>query len=187
MSMFDKGQKRTDRGVLEGLTAQIMRRDVREGSNYPINVPNFMPPSRPGMGPNDDPRLNTARAMEQQNKINTASTGGRVGSFLGGLAGTLIPVPVLGPAIGSAVGGSLGQLAGGVMPDVRDFMGYGASGAVGGLAGHALGGIAGQAGGYIGGRLGLSGLASGLGMNSEYDARNRYFVNPNNREIGSAY
>lgn len=206
MGLFDNN-RRNNGGLLAGLNAQVTRQDVRNGPNFPINpgpLPGGMPfkgggPMPGGPGMSGDPRMNTAEARGQQEKIDNSSRLGTFGSLLGGLAGTLIPVPILGTAIGSMVGGGLGQLAGGVKPDFRDILGYGTSGAIGGAAGGLVSGLAGQAGGalartlgtvgggYLGGRLGVGAAANTLGLNSEYDPRYRYFVNPNNREIQSTY
>lgn len=180
---------RNNTGLLAGMNAQIRRADVRNGGNYPINTPG-MPPPQAGMPPGPDPRMNTAEAREQQQTLDRAGRFGSAGSFLGGLAGLAIPIPIVGPAIGASVGGGLGQLAGGVTPDVRDLLGYGTTGAISGVAGQAVGpllnGAGGAVGDYLGGQAAM-GAGRFLGVNTYYDPRYRYFVNPNNREIQSAY
>lgn len=199
---------RNNTGLLAGMNAQITRADVRNGGNFPINTPG-MPPPKAGMPPGPDPRMNTAEAREQQQTLDRSARRGGLGSFGGGVLGTvagtaLTPFlgpmgPILGSVAGSVMGGGLAQLSGGVAPDAGDLLGYGASGAIGGAAGGLVSGLAGQAGGGIartlgtvgggavGGRIGLGAAANTLGLNTEYDPRYRYFVNPNNREIQSAY
>ena len=194
--------------LLAGFNAQVHREDVRSPQG---GLSGFGMPPKPGQ-PYVDPRTQTADAQEEMGKIDSASNLGKLGSFAGGLLGTMIPIPVLGPAIGSAAGGALGQMLGGIRPDFKDVVQYGSSGAIGGLAGAGMGQLFGSGAQALGGaapaitqRLGAGtagmignmvpylqgqGALAGLGMagfNTQYDPRYRYYFNSGPKENQPVY
>lgn len=159
------------------------------------------PPNQIGtLAPFNDPQvrqaaMSTGKARQAQETIGRASSYGTIGSIVGGMAGTMIPIPVLGPAIGSAAGGALGQLVGGVTPDFKDVLGYGASGSVGGALGAGAGALM---PGMVSGTLGkivpyaigqgvLGRLGQGAGFNTQYDPAHRYYYDPRTQQTVTSY
>jgi len=132
---------------------------------------------QPQMGP---PRQITKDTIKAQDTMRKASSWGKGGALLGGLAGTLLTGnPLLGSTLGNLVGGSIGQAAGGVMPTFKDALGYTGTGLARGAVGGAIGGGTDLGGGlsYGVGAGTLSGLGNILGLNMDYSPRMVYNEN----------
>lgn len=190
------GGGNNNNNAFSALNAQLFRSNVRYGApGSPKTFSTSAPlESQPG-GEIEAARRSTHRAIEGEQRIQNAGQYGTIGSLLGGIAGTLIPVPILGPALGSAAGGAIGQALGGVTPDLGDIVGYGASGALGGLMGQGVGQMAGQAATsglgammpYVMGQGALGGLGNLVGINTQYDPRHRYYWDTNTGDVQSAF
>lgn len=129
--------------------------------------------------PAQQPQI-TKGAIEAQDTMRKASSWGKGGALLGGLAGTLLTGnPLLGSTLGNLVGGSIGQAAGGVMPTFKDALGYTGTGLARGAVGGAIGGGTDLGGGlsYGVGAGSLSGLGNILGLNMDYYPRMVYNEN----------
>ena len=89
---------------------------------------------------------------------------GRLGSLVGGIAGTLIPIPGvgswLGAGLGSMIGNSAGQLISGGQFNPVDTLTAGVGGGIGGVAGGALGPVIGQGVGNVAGQALGQGVAN---------------------------
>lgn len=103
-----------------------------------------------------------ASPQNQQLEYNRGRLG-RLGSLVGGIAGTLIPIPGvgswLGAGLGSLIGNSAGQLISGGRFDPVDAVTAGVGGGIGGVAGSALGPVVGQTAGNVGGQVLGQGIA----------------------------
>jgi hypothetical protein len=192
----NNGSNNNNNNAFSALNAQLFRTNVRYGApGSPKTFSTTSPlESQPG-GDIEAARRRTLDARQGEQRIQNAGQYGTIGSLLGGIAGTLIPVPILGPALGSAAGGAIGQALGGVTPDLGDIVGYGASGALGGVAGQGVGQMAGQAATsglgammpYVMGQGALGGLGNLVGMNTQYDPRHRYYWDTTSEDVQSAF
>lgn len=192
----NNGSNNNNNNAFSALNAQLFRTNVRYGApGSPKTFSTTSPlESQPG-GDIEAARRRTLDARQGEQRIQNAGQYGTIGSLLGGIAGTLIPVPILGPALGSAAGGAIGQALGGVTPDLGDIIGYGASGALGGVAGQGVGQMAGQAATsglgammpYVIGQGALGGLGNLVGMNTQYDPRHRYYWDTTSEDVQSAF
>ncbi len=192
----NNGSNNNNNNAFSALNAQLFRTNVRYGApGSPKTFSTTSPlESQPG-GDIEAARRRTLDARQGEQRIQNAGQYGTIGSLLGGIAGTLIPVPILGPALGSAAGGAIGQALGGVTPDLGDIIGYGASGALGGVAGQGVGQMAGQAATsglgammpYVMGQGALGGLGNLVGMNTQYDPRHRYYWDTTSEDVQSAF
>ena len=192
----NNGSNNNNNNAFSALNAQLFRTNVRYGApGSPKTFSTTSPlESQPG-GDIEAARRRTLGARQGEQRIQNAGQYGTIGSLLGGIAGTLIPVPILGPALGSDAGGAIGQALGGVTPDLGDIIGYGASGALGGVAGPGVGQMAGQAATsglgammpYVMGQGALGGLGNLVGMNTQYDPRHRYYWDTTSEDVQSAF
>ncbi len=91
------------------------------------------------------------RAQEEAEKKKRSGTLRKLGGLVGGVAGSLIPIPGvgqwLGAGLGSMLGNAGGQLISGGQFNAGDMLTSGVLGGVGGAAGQALGPVAGGAAG----------------------------------------
>ncbi len=92
---------------------------------------------------NKDPYTQQQRQQFNQQRL------GRLGGLVGGVAGSLIPIPGvgqwLGAGLGSMLGNAGGQIISGGQFNAGDMLTSGVLGGVGGAAGQALGPVAGGA------------------------------------------